>query len=61
MKAKAKKLGQTNFIGSPEALKEKAKKKIKAYKKGVVAYTKKAKAMKAERLAKIKSVKVKYL
>ena len=58
---KTKKLGQTNFIGSPEALRASAKKKIKAYKKGVAVYTKNAKAMKAERLAKIKSVKVKYI
>jgi hypothetical protein len=47
---KVKKLGTTNFIGSPEALKEKGKKKVKAYKKGVAEFKK-----------KVSKVKQKYL
>ena len=61
MKTKAKKLGQTDFIGSPEALRKKAHEKVLSYKKGMAKIKKMKKQMKSERLAKIKSVKVKYL
>lgn len=46
MKTKLKKLGQTNFIGSPEALKVNAKKKVKAYKKELANFKAKKKAVK---------------
>jgi len=61
MKAKAKKLGHTNFIGSPEALKHKAHEKMESYKQELAEHKKKRKHEKAETMKRIKSVKVKYL
>ena len=59
-KMKTTKLGHTNFLGSPKALKEKTHEKILSYKKGMAKIKKMRKHERTERMKKIKSVQVKY-
>lgn len=54
-------LKEVDFIGTPEAMKEKMGARVEGYKHRVAEYKKKRKHMRAEAMKRIKSVQVQYL